>query len=92
MQLRFISLEDREPFALGALRKLSQSVDSDLHHNAIRQVMRNRQLRRAFIAEAWTLYQADMGEDGRLLEFFQWILDNSDEIIALIMKLLPLFV
>lgn len=92
MLQRIISFEDREIFAVVALRRLRDRIDSEVHKTAIVTVLRNRKLRRAFVAEAWGMYQADVGEDGRLLVFFEWLLENSDEIIALIMKLLPLFV
>ena len=33
-----------------------------------------------------------VGLEGKFMDFLDWLIENSDEIIALIMKLLPLFV
>lgn len=92
MLVRLISFEDREPFMLGALRRMLKDVQSEVHRSAVHETIRNRTLRRAVVAGAWDMFQAEVGGDGRLLEFFQWIIDNQDSIIELIMKLMPLFV
>lgn len=85
------SLEDREPFAKLALKKILKDVSSDPHRAAVKKVLNSKEMRRAFVAESWSMYEAEVGEDGRLLEFFQWILDNQEEILALIMTLITLF-
>lgn len=92
MAIRFISFEDREPFAVFALNRFLENVDSKPHRKAIKTILRNRKARKMFVAEAWGMYQDDVGEGEGLIGFFQWLLDNQDEIIALIMKLLPLFI
>lgn len=85
------TLEDREPFARMALSRILENVDSKPHKAAVEKVLRNRQMRKAFVAEAWSRYEDEVGEDGRLLQFFQWILDNQEEILALIMTIVSLF-
>lgn len=92
MAFRFISFEDREPFLSRALEQILDNVGSKQHRKAIKLALRKRANRRLVVAEAWNLYQEDVGEGGGLIEFFQWLIDNQDQIIALIMKLLPLFI
>ena len=80
-----------KPFVRLALRRMMRK--NPPQRTAIRQVLRDSDLLDAVIEETTVLAAAELGAigDGTFMEFFQWLLDHSDEIFALITKLLILF-
>ncbi|GAG59867.1 unnamed protein product [marine sediment metagenome] len=59
----------------------------------IRIVLRDPDLLDALVAEVTAVAATELGAigDGSFMEFFQWLIEHSDEIFAIISKLLIIF-
>ena len=80
-----------KPFVRLALRRMMRKNPDQ--RSEIRQVLRDPDLLDALIEETQALAALELGAigEGSLMEFFEWLLANADEIFALITKLLILF-
>lgn len=57
---------------------------------ALQRVLDDRELFNALVDELAAEHSQQAG--GPLTDFLEWLLDHADEIIALVMKIIPLFV
>jgi hypothetical protein len=80
-----------KPFVRLALRRMARKHPE--RHEEIRSVLRDPDLLDALIAETQACASAELGDvgEGSFLEFFQWLIDNSDQLFEIITKLLVLF-
>lgn len=88
-------LEGRLALRGFARRQLRRGDLTEDQRAALQAVLTNRDLREAVADEKVAEYESAIivaGAGSPLTDFFEWLLAHADEIIALIMKLLPLFV
>ena len=81
----------RRPFVKLGLRRLARKHPD--RRDEIKQVLRDDDLLDAVVEESAVVAASvyGIGDGGRLLDFLDWFIENSDAIFAIISKLLLLF-